>query len=63
MLSPEEIAAALVDLEDLPDAVIDPLAELLRLGAEIGDGPDAAARRAMLAELEADMARIMESDA
>lgn len=38
-------------LPDLGDVLADPLAELRRLEAEIGDGPDSAARREMAAEL------------
>ena len=38
-------------LPDLGDVLADPVAELLRLEAEIGDGPDSADRREMAREL------------
>ena len=59
MISRAELADLLAD-EDLSDAavaamIIDPMAMLDELEEDIGSGPDAEARRAMVAELRAMM--------
>ncbi len=60
MLTRSELADLLAD-EDLSDAaiaaMIDPDAELAALEADVGTGPDADARREMVAELRAMMER------
>ena len=63
VLTPEEIAREIARCEDLSDAVIDPVATLLALEAEIDGAPDAAERRAMWEELYREMTECMEGDA
>lgn len=53
MFTDAEIADMICEAEGLCSAVADPLAELLRLEAEIPGAPDAAARAEMVRELRA----------